>query len=827
MSRTSASDSTFSATVPFEVPSYEQPLVSVGDFARDISRNPGQRAKEYAISLFPIARWIYRYNLTWLWSDLIAGLTVGAVVVPQGMSYAKIATLPPEYGLYSSFVGVMIYCFFATSKDVSIGPVAVMSLQVSKVIEHVIARAPQFADNSVQIAVNLAILCGCIALGIGLLRLGFILEYISLPAVLGFMTGSAFSIMAGQVPSLMGISKLFDTRAATYEVVINTLKNLKHSKLDAAFGLIPLFILFLARFTFDWAGKRYPKYRVVCFYGSVLRNAFVIVFATLIAWGVCRHYPHSDDTKYPISILKTVPRGLRDVGYHPVNTEIVQNMVAELPVSTVVLLLEHIAISKSFGRINDYKIDPNQELIAIGVTNTIGSFFNAYPATGSFSRSALKSKCGVRTPLAGIFTGVLVLVAVYGLTDAFYFIPNATLAAIIIHAVCDLMAPYKVTLRFWRTSPLECVIFLGAVILSIFVSLEAGIYFSVAASLVFLLLRISFADGQFLGRVEYVQVPNAHVTDSRDIENETEILEGESESSSSSDSSTSPTKNKLAQYVNQASERVKRFKSDKQKQEQLKEKEKSQPTVTVKSIVPPDTPKRYVWVPQSHKNINPDVNVQPPPSGVFVFRPSESFTYPSASRQVDRLVSRVREETRPGIDRVKNVKLGDRPWNDHGPRHRKIDPDFIDERPLLKAVVYDFSMTPHVDLTGVQFLVDARQELNKYANREVEYHFVGVVSPWARRAILSGFFALEEGFRPEQYIVELGQTPGLSANPPIEDEDYSSDSGSIRPRSRNYRDEEERDTNSSLSEDGQYIPLVATNTPFFHLEIPDLEFADD
>jgi len=110
-------------------------------------------------------------------------------------------------------------------------------------------------------------------------------------------------------------------------------------------------------------------------------------------------------------------------------------MATKLPVSTVILLLEHIAISRSFGRVNDYKIHPGQELIAIGTTNTIGTFFNAYPATGSFSRTAIKSMSGVRTPLAGIITGLIVILALYALTDAFYYIPNAGLAASMPHSI--------------------------------------------------------------------------------------------------------------------------------------------------------------------------------------------------------------------------------------------------------------------------------------------------------------------------------------------------------------------------------------------------------
>lgn len=155
----------------------------------------------------------------------------------------------------------------------------------------------------------------------------------------------------------------------------------------------------------------------------------------------------------------------------------------------------------AFGRINGYTIDPNQELIAIGVTNTIGSVFGAYPATGSFSRSALKAKSGVRTPIAGIFTAVIIIVALYGLTDAFYWIPTGGLSAVIIHAVADLVTPPDQVFTFWRVSPLEFIIWLAAVLVTVFTNIENGIYTSVAASLVLLLLRITHPRGSLLGKV--------------------------------------------------------------------------------------------------------------------------------------------------------------------------------------------------------------------------------------------------------------------------------------------------------------------------------------
>jgi len=151
--------------------------------------------------------------------------------------------------------------------------------------------------------------------------------------------------------------------------------------------------------------------------------------------------------------------------------------------------------------LNGYKINPNQELIAIGVTNTIGSCFGAYPATGSFSRSALKSKSGVRTPAAGIITAVVVIVALYGLTPAFYWIPSAGLSAVIIHAVADLVASPSQVYSYWRVSPLEFLIWTAAVLVTIFSSIENGIYVSICTSLALLLIRVAHPRGAFLGKV--------------------------------------------------------------------------------------------------------------------------------------------------------------------------------------------------------------------------------------------------------------------------------------------------------------------------------------
>ena len=153
-----------------------------------------------------------------------------------------------------------------------------------------------------------------------------------------------------------------------------------------------------------------------------------------------------------------------------INNDIIKAFASELAASVIVLLVEHIAISKSFGRINGYTIDPSQELVVIGISNLLGPFLGAYPVTGSFSRTAIKSKAGVRTPFASVIIAIIVLLAIYTLTGIFFYIPIATLSGVIIHSVGDLITHPKTLYLFWRVSPMDVIIFFAGVSVTLSVS---------------------------------------------------------------------------------------------------------------------------------------------------------------------------------------------------------------------------------------------------------------------------------------------------------------------------------------------------------------------
>ncbi|KAH8179737.1 sulfate permease family protein [Sarocladium implicatum] len=451
---------------------HEPPATTTG---RPAIKNAANIVSTYLKSLFPFLTWIGQYNSGWLASDLIAGVTVGAIVVPQGMAYASLAGLDAQFGLYSSFVGVAIYWLFGTSKDISIGPVAVLSTVVGNLVNK--AQAADPTTSPYAVAAFLSVMTGIIVLCMGLLRWGWIVNLVSGPSLSAFMTGSAITIACSQVPALLGLTG-FSNREAPYQVAANILSSLRQADLNACLGLTALIILYSVRFVTTTIAERSPKHRRMLHLLNSMRAVGVILLYTLISW-----LAQLDPSRKPlIDVLGDIPRGFQHFGLPPVNTSMIGTILPHLPATIAVMLVEHMAIAKSFGRQNGYTIDASQEMMAIGATNLIGPFFGGYASTGSFSRTAIQSKAGARSPLAGVITGLVVLLAVQVLTVAFYYIPSAVLSAVVVHAVGDLVTPFGTIQQYWRVSPMEAVIFFVGVAASIIKSIEVGLYASVALS---------------------------------------------------------------------------------------------------------------------------------------------------------------------------------------------------------------------------------------------------------------------------------------------------------------------------------------------------------
>ncbi|XP_069511296.1 sodium-independent sulfate anion transporter [Ambystoma mexicanum] len=403
---------------------------------------------------FPILQWLPKYSVQWLQLDVLAGLTVGLTVVPQGLAYAEVAGLPVQYGLYSSFMGGFIYCLLGTSKDITLGPTAIMSLLVSFYT---------FSDPSY--AVLLTFLSGCIQLAMGLLHLGFLLEFISYPVIKGFTLAASLTIGFSQVKNLLG---LHDIPQQFVLQVYQTFRKVGESRVgDASLGFICLVLLL----GLTWMKSRMPRpYRgmpiwlrlchLIVWITATARNALVVVAAGLVA------YSFQVMGSQPFILTGKTAQGLPCFQLPPFSevtpngtisfSQMVQDMGAGLAVVPLMGLLESIAIAKAFASQNNYRIDPNQELLAIGLTNLAGSFVSSYPVTGSFGRTAVNSQTGVRTTAGGLITGALVLLSLAYLTPLFYYIPKTALAAVIICAVAP-MFDITIFRTLWRVKKMDLV----------------------------------------------------------------------------------------------------------------------------------------------------------------------------------------------------------------------------------------------------------------------------------------------------------------------------------------------------------------------------------
>ena len=303
--------------------------------------------------------------------------------------------------------------------------------------------------------------------------------------------------MSTQFPTLMGITGV-NTRQAAYRVIIDSLKGLPRTKVDAAIGLSSIALLYTIRFLCASMEKRDLKHQKVWAIVSSLRMTFTMLLYTLISFLVNRNNTGPDSTT-PFRIVGHIERGFRHAGPPPLNDkDLVMLVLPELPAILIILIIEHIAIAKSFGRKFSYTVVPSQEILAQGASNLLGTFVGGYVCTGSFGASAVLSKAGSRTPLSGLISAGVLVLALYALTAVFRFIPMAALAGLIIHAVANLPTPPKTILKYWRLSPLEFIIWWVGVLVAIFVSLEVSIYITICLSLAVFLVRIARAQGHFV-----------------------------------------------------------------------------------------------------------------------------------------------------------------------------------------------------------------------------------------------------------------------------------------------------------------------------------------
>ena len=412
------------------------------------------------VKRLPAAEWIRRYQRADLRYDLIAGATVAVMLVPQAMAYAMLAGLPPVVGLYASVAPVVVYALFGSSRQLAVGPVALVSLMVASGCAEL--AEPESA-RYVAIVLLLMLMVGIVQLGMGLFRVGFLVCFLSRAVVSGFMSAAALIIGASQLKHLLGIPLAETT---VFGAVFESVRGVGrwHPLTVALAGISVL--------TLGWLKRRFPHFP----------SAMALVATATLAvwwWGL--------DAR-GVAVVGEVPRGLPRLSL-PVGDAAIA--IQLLPVTLAIAFvgfLESVAIAQSIAAREKYQVDPNQELRALGLANLAGAFFSGYPVTGGLSRTAVNYSAGAKTPLASLVTGGLVLLVLLFFTPLFYYLPKAVLAAIVLVAVAGLIE-YHEGLRLYRLKRADGLCFLFTFGATLVFGIEPGVLAGVVLSLLLFIWR--------------------------------------------------------------------------------------------------------------------------------------------------------------------------------------------------------------------------------------------------------------------------------------------------------------------------------------------------
>ncbi|XP_045476525.1 sodium-independent sulfate anion transporter-like [Harmonia axyridis] len=433
----------------------------------------------------PILQWGRTYNSHKFVCDIIAGITVGLTVMPQALAYATLAGLEPQYGLYSAFVGCFVYAIFGTCKDITIGPTALMSLMTYQ----------QVMGRNSDYAILLCFLSGIIQLLMAILHLGVLIDFISIPVTVGFTSATSVIIATSQLKSLLGLKI---SSSGFLDTITKVLQNLDKTRYtDCILGFSCILILMLLRKLKNFKvhsedqkpTARQRHWNRFFWLIGTSRNALVVILCSTIAYAY-----ETSGVNSPFLLTGKVRPGLPNFQLPPFQTVLnnqtitFPDMISDLGTSVVLVpviaVLGNVAIAKAFA--SGSIIDATQELMTLSMCNVIGSFFSSMPITGSFSRSAVNHASGVQTPAGGVFTSILVLLALGFLTPYFSYIPKASLGAVIVSAVI-FMIEYEVVKPMWRSSKKDLVSTFATFFFCLIVGVEYGILVGVAINIVFLL----------------------------------------------------------------------------------------------------------------------------------------------------------------------------------------------------------------------------------------------------------------------------------------------------------------------------------------------------
>ena len=426
----------------------------------------------------PILEWSRQYNRTSLTNDMMAAVIVTIMLVPQSLAYALLAGLPPEAGIYASIVPIVLYAIFGSSRVLAVGPVAVVSLLTASAVGQV---AETGTAGYAIAALTLAALSGGFLVLLGLLRLGFLANFLSHPVIAGFITASGILIAMSQLKHILGVSAHGHTLP---EMVQSLVEHLDQSNLiTLGIGVSAIVFLFWVRGNLKPLLNRMNLGPLLTDLLTKAGPVFAVVATTLSVWGF-------DLAQDGVRIVGDVPQSLPPFTMPGFDLDLLQQLTVPASLISIIGFVESVSVAQTLAAKKRQHIDPNQELIGLGAANLGAAFTGGFPVTGGFSRSVVNFDAGAETPAAGVFTAIGLAIAAVALTPLVYYLPNATLAATIIVAVMSLV-DFSILKKTWTYSRSDFIAVAATIILTLGFGVEVGVAAGVGISIILHLYKTS------------------------------------------------------------------------------------------------------------------------------------------------------------------------------------------------------------------------------------------------------------------------------------------------------------------------------------------------
>ncbi|KAK4755788.1 hypothetical protein SAY87_009545 [Trapa incisa] len=424
----------------------------------------------------PILEWGPRYTFDSFKADLVAGITIASLAVPQGISYANLASLPPIIGLYSSFVPPLIYAMLGSSRDVAVGTVAVASLLISSMLGKEVSPIDH-PRQYVQLVFTATFFSGVFQAALGFLRLGFIVDLLSHATIVGFMGGAATVVCLQQLKGILGLVH-FTHETDLVSVLRSIFIQVHQWRWES--GLLGCCFLFFLLLT-----KHFSKRKPAFFWINAMAPLASVVLGSVLVY-----LTHAE--KHGVQVIGHLKKGLNPLTVTELTfgPPYLMTTIKTGIITGIIVLAEGIAVGRSFAMFKNYHIDGNKEMIAIGMMNIVGSFTSCYLTSGPFSRTAVNFNAGCKSAISNIVMAMAVMITLLFLTPLFYYTPLVVLSSIIITAMVGLI-DYESAFHLWKLDKFDFVVCISSYVGVVFGSIEVGLVTAVALSMLRILIAIA------------------------------------------------------------------------------------------------------------------------------------------------------------------------------------------------------------------------------------------------------------------------------------------------------------------------------------------------